>query len=208
LIIGLTGAYIDRYLEGRAEFKVDINCITVGVCSSSLIPPPPPPRPRPLNSTPTTPIYTDTSPSPRLRDVGSSNNTAAPSEARTQARLPLPFPKGCGRPIITRRRIWVGRNKRWHPGHPGHRRRRREWEALRMRNETSHDTLWFVFVARWRSLGGKNTRRGAGGGLPRSTSRERTTTRVVVRSRLLLSYSRRSLSLSPTSTCQTPTPTY
>jgi len=36
------------------------------------------------------------SPSPLLRDMGSSNIAPAPSEARMQLLPPLPFPKGCG----------------------------------------------------------------------------------------------------------------
>jgi len=50
-----------------------------------------------------------TSPSPLLRDVGSTTNATAPSQARMQPHPPLPFPKGCGRFNLARRRIWRGR---------------------------------------------------------------------------------------------------
>jgi len=85
-------------------------------------------RPRHRISPSTAPKYTDTSPSPLLRDVGSSNNTSTPSEVRTQARLPFPFPEGCGWPITARRRSWVGRAGRGEPG----RRQRRQYSTTTM----------------------------------------------------------------------------
>ena len=51
-----------------------------------------------------TPNHSATSPSPLLRDVGSTNNTSAPSEVRIQLQLPLPFLKGCGLFIVTQGR--------------------------------------------------------------------------------------------------------
>ena len=55
------------------------------------------------------------SPSPLLRDVGSTTNVSAPSQARMQPQPPLPFPKGCGRLSLTRRRIRGGRKTRKGP---------------------------------------------------------------------------------------------
>jgi hypothetical protein len=60
---------------------------------------------------PTSPEHPAASPSPLLRDVGSTSIATAPSQARMQLYLPLPFPKGCGWPNLTRWRIWRGRIK-------------------------------------------------------------------------------------------------
>jgi len=55
---------------------------------------------------PTTPNDADTSLSPHLRDVGSSNTTSASSEARMKPQPPLPFPKECGLLLVAGRRNW------------------------------------------------------------------------------------------------------
>ena len=95
-IIGLTGIYIERYLGGGAEFKA---AITVDFGSFSLIPPPPlSPSPPPChhNSPETTRNHSATSPSPLLRDVGSTIDTPGCAKRTTDAPAP-PSPKGCGR---------------------------------------------------------------------------------------------------------------
>ena len=100
---------------GRAEFETHINRITVDVCSfsSSTTTSPPPLSPSPSPSVPpTSPDHPVASPSPLLRDVGSTSIAAAPSQARMQAQPPLPFPKGCGRFSFARRGIWGGRKTR------------------------------------------------------------------------------------------------
>ena len=63
-----------------------------------------PPSPSPSSSS-TTHVKSPTSPSPLLKDVGSTSTASAPSEARMQPQSPLPFPKGCGRLSLSRRRI-------------------------------------------------------------------------------------------------------
>jgi len=45
---------------------------------------------------PTSPVDLAASPSPLLRDVGSTSTSTAPSQARMQPQPPLPFSKGCG----------------------------------------------------------------------------------------------------------------
>jgi len=47
-------------------------------------------------SPPTSPLDLAASPSPLLRDVGSTSTSTAPSQARMQPQPPLPFSKGCG----------------------------------------------------------------------------------------------------------------
>jgi len=54
-------------------------------------------------------INSAASPFPPLRDVGSINIALVPSQARIQSQPPLPFPKGCGRVSLARRRIRGGR---------------------------------------------------------------------------------------------------
>jgi len=95
-IIGLTGIYIERYLGGGAEFKAAINRITVDFGSFSLIPPPPlSPSPPPChhNSPETTRNHSATSPSPLLRDVGSTIDTPGCAKRTTDAPAP-PLSKG------------------------------------------------------------------------------------------------------------------
>ena len=58
---------------------------------------------------PTSPVDSAASPSPLLRDVGSSSTATAPSEARMQPEPPLPFLKGCGWLSIARWKIRGGR---------------------------------------------------------------------------------------------------
>ena len=50
--------------------------------------------------------------SPPLRDVGSIHIASVPSQARMLSQPPLPFPKGCGRHSLARRRIRGGRKTR------------------------------------------------------------------------------------------------
>ena len=93
---------------GGAEFETNINRITVDIRSFS---PPPPPllhhyHPHPLQPRPSKSLK---SPSPLLRDVGSTSTSSAPSEAKMQAQLPLPFLKECGWFSLTQRRIRGGR---------------------------------------------------------------------------------------------------
>jgi hypothetical protein len=63
------------------------------------------------HSPPTQPNRPVTSPSPLLRDVGSTVDNPVP-HARTQPASPLPFSKGCGRLIVVRRRNGGRRNMR------------------------------------------------------------------------------------------------
>jgi hypothetical protein len=85
--------------EGERSFNHTSTASTVDVRSFTLLPPPPSlhhhlrlhlPRLQP------SPIVFAASPSPLLRDVGLTNISAAPSQARMQLQLPLPFLKGCG----------------------------------------------------------------------------------------------------------------
>ena len=70
--------------------------IFIRSASTSTSPPPLPPLPLP--STPLrSPDHPVVSPSPLLRDVGSTSIATAPSQARMQSQQPLPFLKGCGR---------------------------------------------------------------------------------------------------------------
>ena len=77
-------------------------------CSSTTTSPPPLLQPPPPSLAPTPPPTSPgdpvTSPSPLLRDVGSVNIVTAPSQARMLPQPPLPFPEGCGRLTIARRR--------------------------------------------------------------------------------------------------------
>ena len=88
-------------------------------CSSTTTSPPPLLQPPPPSLAPTPPPTSSgdpvTSPSPLLRDVGSVNIITAPSQARVLPQPPLPFPKGCGRLKLTRRRIRRGRKTREGP---------------------------------------------------------------------------------------------
>ena len=66
---------------------------------------------------PTTPNHPATSLSSLLRDVGSTIDTPATSEARTKLQPPLPFPKGCGLVYSDfDGGNWRGRNTRGDPG--------------------------------------------------------------------------------------------
>jgi len=103
--IDLTSVHIERYLSWRAEFETKINQITVDFGSFSLVPLPPPPRSCHHNSRQTTRNNPDTSPSPLLRDVGSTTNTlgcAGRTATQPQPHLPHPFSKGCGRFVFAR----------------------------------------------------------------------------------------------------------
>ena len=100
---------IERYLCGGADFESAINAITVQFHSpSSTITSPPPPLPS-LSPPPTSSVDPAASPSPPLRDVGFKNAATVPSQARMNPHPPLSFPKGCGRPNLTRWRIRGGR---------------------------------------------------------------------------------------------------
>jgi hypothetical protein len=59
-----------------------------------------------LDSHSTTPNRPATSPSPLSRDVGSNSSTSVHSGTRTRLHPPLPFPQGCGRLKLARRRNW------------------------------------------------------------------------------------------------------
>jgi len=103
------------------------------IFAHSLLPPPPPPSPSP-STPPTSHVNTATIPSPLMRDVGSFNTPSAPSQARLQPNLPLPFPKGCGRVSLARRRA---RQRQ------GMKRRHRRWanpeDDTTMRKEGRHN---------------------------------------------------------------------
>jgi len=98
-IIGQLGIYIERYLGGGAEFKNNINRITVDI---PLIPPPlpssPPPSPPQFARN-----HPETSPSPLLRDVGwfftAACALATPPHSQDPP-VPLPSPEGCG-PVVS-----------------------------------------------------------------------------------------------------------
>ena len=80
------------------------------IFAHSLLPPQPPSSPLPLPlPPPASRVNPETNPSPLLRDVGSFNTPSAPSQARLQPNLPLPFPKGCGRVSFARQRIRGGK---------------------------------------------------------------------------------------------------
>jgi len=68
-----------------------------------------------LYSPAATPNNPATSPSPLLRDVGSTLNPTASSQARMPTQPPLPFPKGCGQLRFAQRRNWGGRKARGDP---------------------------------------------------------------------------------------------
>ena len=98
-IIAQTRIYIEHYLwGGRAEFKAAINRITVDFGSFSLIPPPPP-HPHSANLTPTTPNHLVASPSPHLRDVGSTINILECAKWTTAAPTPPPRGHRPGNPV-------------------------------------------------------------------------------------------------------------
>ena len=138
---------------GRAEFETHINRITVDVCSfsSSTTTSPPPLSPSPSPSVPpTSPDHPVASPSPLLRDVGSTSIAAAPSQARMQVQPPLPFPKGCGRFSFAPRGIRGGRKTSEGDPWSG----RPQWWVTKY--EPRH-LSWFVFAIRlpiphWRLL--------------------------------------------------------
>ena len=98
--IGHMNVHIEHYLWGRVEFKTTINHIMVNFGSLSLIPPPPlsPSLPPCHHNLPeTTHNHSATSPSPLLRDVGSTINTPGCTKQTTAAPAP-PLSKG----------MWVG----------------------------------------------------------------------------------------------------
>ena len=103
--------------------------------STTISPPSPLPSPSPP---PTPPIDLATSPSPLLRDVGSTNDA---SEATIQPQRPSPFPRDVARLIFTRRGD-KGRSAK----ELGMEKKRRNWEAHPVRHETNHNfPSWFVF---------------------------------------------------------------
>jgi hypothetical protein len=102
----------------------------------------PPIPPPPHSSLPPIPPSTtlnrpSMSPSPLLRDVGSNSNATTHLRSEDDPHPPLPFPKGCGRLILARRRN-LGRWK--HEGGP------RVWEAHAVcPNNEPRFSLWFIF---------------------------------------------------------------
>jgi hypothetical protein len=73
------------------------------------------PPPRHLNTLPTSRRNSTTSPSPLLRDVGSTINTPGRANG-PQPHPPLPFPKGCGRAhTCSTAELGAGRNTRGDP---------------------------------------------------------------------------------------------
>ena len=130
IIIGLVGTYIERYLSGGAEFKTSINRITVRSLSFLHHHHHPRHHPRHHNSPATTRNHPTTSPSPLLRDVGSTIHTSGCAKRTTAAPAP-PLSKGMWAGIYLLDR-GIGEGK--HKGGP------KKWEArpVRRKNGLRH----------------------------------------------------------------------
>ena len=77
-------------------------------------------------------------PLPSHEGCGPYSKTLTHLRSEVAPQPPLPFPKGCGRFIVVRRRIGGGRNIRGDPG---------SGRPMRCVSKTNHDwKSWFVFA--------------------------------------------------------------